>query len=764
MTDLKRYGATPDEWAQVSGTDMAAWVLPIASNLTLPISPRSTLQTPGKVPSTKNANGEIIGIPGWTNAEKTTAAQIEAWRKDPDLGFCLRTGHDGYIALDCDADDPATAQDIENLLIQICGLAPGSYSKRQRGNARWAILVHITDDTGDRAKQVISLPPAPTGAPQALEILGTGQQLACAGTHPSGTRYSWTAGIKPLEMTAATLQSFIDTVVMIYGTGNTQTGTISARQRGTTYAAPDRMADWLTETGRVLKEGINRELFIKCPWESDHTASTGPSETVYFPAGSNGYPEGGFKCLHAHCSHRKLTDFLAWAKLQGYTDTSPENYPNEAQKTAESPASADGRADCMQPTAGERLQAYRSEKTGYIEPSASSVFIAVSAPEISGLKIAYDTFRGKIVSKKRDSSAAEPWTQFTEEKNLELRIELERYGFKPGKISKDLITDAVRLAASENEIDTMQEYLARTLPEWDGTPRAERFLSTYCGADDTPYIRAVGRYFWGMLWRRASSPIPIKADISLVLIGAQGANKTRFIKALTPLPETHTELNFNLSASELAMRMGGRIIAEFPEMIGFGKRKLEEIKAFLTLEADTYRPLYSSDLRTVTRRCLFVMTTNNTALFSDRTGNRRYAPVKVGQFNADAVKPDLMQLWAEGKAIYTRCGGLKLHQDIEKITAVENDNYVLPDSWESAIADWLEAQNKLPESERAVLQSRAILNAALGFNDSQVKRDDLTRVAEIMQALGFIYKVQRQPRLGGKTAKVWARREDEKAI
>ena len=223
-------------------------------------------------------------------------------------------------------------------------------------------------------------------------------------------------------------------------------------------------------------------------------------------------------------------------------------------------------------------------------------------------------------------------------------------------------------------------------------------------------------------------------------------------------------MNFNLSASELAMRMGGRIIAEFPEMIGFGKRKLEEIKAFLTLEADTYRPLYSSDQRTVTRRCLFVMTTNNLALFSDRTGNRRYAPVKVGRFNADAIAPDLLQLWAEGKEIYTRYGGLKLHQDVERITAVENDNFILPDSWESAIADWLEAQAKLPEEEKAILQSRTILNAALGFNDPQVKRDDLARVADIMQSMGFIYKPQRVAKAGGKLIKVWALKEGVNAV
>jgi hypothetical protein len=749
MTASKQYGAKSEEWRQATESGLTAHLLPVVSNPELKASAKSNLTTRGKVPSVKNAAGEVVGLPGWTSAPDTTATQIQTWAKDPDLGFCVRTGRAGIFAIDADIDDPALSAEIEAIFKQICG-AP-DFTKRTRGNARWATLVRL-DDITPRGKQIISVQDG-----QKIEILATGQQLVCAGTHPGGARYEWTAGVHAVKITAKELDAFINTVTMLYGTETTSTAAVSARQKGQTFSAPDAIADWLSSTGRILGTGANREIYIKCPWCGEHTADGGITETAYFPAGSNGYTGGGFKCLHAHCSHRSLPDFLAWAKGQGFTETSPENYPQESD--------ADERqGEDTQPTAGERLQAYRSEKTGFIEPCASSAYIALSATEITGFKIAYDTFRGKIVIKPAGAKDADPWTLFTEERNLEIRIALEKYGFKPGKISKDLISDAVRLVASESQIDTMRDYLARTLPKWDGTPRAERSLATYCGADDTPYTRAVGRYFWGMLWRRASSPIPIKADISLVLIGAQGANKTRFIKALTPLPETHTELNFNLSASELAMRMGGRIIAEFPEMIGFGKRKLEEIKAFLTLEADTYRPLYSSDQRTVTRRCLFVMTTNNLALFSDRTGNRRYAPVKVGRFNADAIAPDLLQLWAEGKEIYTRYGGLKLHQDVERITAVENDNFILPDSWESAIADWLEAQAKLPEEEKAILQSRTILNAALGFNDPQVKRDDLARVADIMQALGFIYKVQRQPRLGGKTAKVWARREDEKAV
>ncbi len=744
MSENQHAGASASEWAQAASQDiMAPWILPVVSNLQLKISPQSVLKTPGKVPSCKNARGEIVGIAGWTGAPEATMQQLDTWSRDPDLGFCVRTGHGGLLAIDCDVNDPQLADAIERLLLTCCHIDPESFTKRQRGTARWATLIHITGDGADRprAKTVINM--TTPGADKAeLEILAAGQQLVCAGTHPKGTRYTWTNGIYPLEVSAADFDTFVFQVATFYGTTAVTEQRPRTRERGETFAAPDRLADWLHETGRVLGSGRNGELYIRCPWESEHTASSGPAETVYFPVGSNGYAQGGFKCLHAHCAHRGLPEFLEWAKAQGFTATTPEAYPNETA----------GNAATAEPDAGARLMLYRNEKTGYIDPCATAVYIAVGAPEIAGYSLAYDTFRGRIVARRQDGDT---WEPFPEERNLELRINLERYGFKPGRVSKDLIADAVKLVASEHKVDTMADYLERTLPTWDGVPRAERFLATYCGAEDNEYTRAVGRYFWGLLWRRAAKPQPIKADISLVLIGAQGANKTRFIKEIALQPEYHTELNFNLSAAELSMRMGGRVLAEFPEMVGFGKRKLEEIKAFLTIDADTYRPLYSSDQRTVTRRCLFVMTTNNTAFLSDRTGNRRYAPVEVGSFQADAIKPDLLQLWAEGKAIFEKYGGLKLHQDVEALTENLNERYVLPDSWETAVGDWLTAQDAMPEADRASLQSRTILALALGFDDKQVKRDDLARLSEIMQALGYSYGLAR---VAGKVVKTWRKK------
>lgn len=747
---MSNYGASPEEWDRLLASGLAQWCYPVQSNPSIPISRFSSIKSPGKLPSIKNREGEIIGIPGWTSAAalENPEEMVNLWRRDPDAGYCVRTGHEGVIAIDADIDDPATADAVLSAFCSSTGIAPADLCYRHRGSSRWAVLCRILDGEAG-GKRVITL----DGGEDKVEILAQGQELVCAGTHPKGKRYQWTGkGLTCYLITSADLQSFCDTLAMLYG-GTVTAGATKARMKGETYQTEDRLADWLRSSGLVLQTGRNGELFIKCPWCAEHTTESGIQETAYFPAGSNGYPTGGFRCLHAHCASRGLPEFSAWARSQGYSETSESDYPDESapEESEEGETDLPAVGGTTEPTTGALLAAYTSEKTGFIECCISAVYIALKDPAYCRWEIAYDTFRGKPVCR---VTGEQEWELLGDDTITRIRIQLEKLNFKTGKASRELVRDAASLIASEHPIDTMREYLDREIPEWDGVPRAETFFSTYCGAEDSEYTRAVGRYFWGMLWRRAYSPEPITADISLVLIGAQGANKTRLIQTLALSPEYHTELNFNLSPAELAMRMSGCVLTEFPEMVGFGLRKLNEIKAFLTLKADKYRPLYSNDQRTVTRRMLFVMTTNNTSFLTDNTGNRRYAPVEVQKFSADAVAPVVKQLWAEGAEIFKQYGGLKLHQDIEAITITHNDDYVLPDAWEPAIADWLKDQETLPPEQRTRCQTREIMKYALQVAEGAIRREDQDRVSDIMQKLGYRYKAARTP---SGVVKMWVR-------
>jgi hypothetical protein len=73
----------------------------------------------------------------------------------------------------------------------------------------------------------------------------------------------------------------------------------------------DPIYHWLVE--RKLVHGNNDQwVFIECPWRHRHTdGAQGSSSSAYSP---KDYGRGGssFKCLHGHCAHRDLADFLSW--------------------------------------------------------------------------------------------------------------------------------------------------------------------------------------------------------------------------------------------------------------------------------------------------------------------------------------------------------------------------------------------------------------------------------------------------------------------
>ena len=64
-------GATPAEWARLACSEAAQWALPVQCNPAVPLSPRSSIKAAGKLPSIKNAQGQIAGIPGWTAGAAT---------------------------------------------------------------------------------------------------------------------------------------------------------------------------------------------------------------------------------------------------------------------------------------------------------------------------------------------------------------------------------------------------------------------------------------------------------------------------------------------------------------------------------------------------------------------------------------------------------------------------------------------------------------------------------------------------------------------
>lgn len=796
-------GATPQEWGTVMGSDLLlSLAVPIVSNPAVPRDPLSRLpdESLGKVPSVKTSRGTVTGLPGW-QTKSLSFLDLSNYAADPDYGFGIRVGIQGVIAADCDTDDLEMSVTVMRLLCDSLNLDPKDLPLRTRGGHRWACLLHVQGLTGRPKKAVIHL-----GDGNKLELLGYGQQLACCGRHPSGSRYRWIMGPtgrdihgpRLIETDCAALARFRE-ALRPWEVKSSGGGEATPRQIAESYQAPDGLADWLRSSGRVLAVNRDGGLCITCPWEDLHTKHGAPGETVYFPAGVNGYSSGGFRCLHAHCDHRTADDLRVWARTEGWEGEVPVTaYPTEepsgtaaGDKTPITPVLSAKNAEIPQksaikpqnstdkpeinpgasagdgPTAAQQLTAWLDQKTGLFKTCATTLQLVLSDPVLCGMDIAYDTFRGQIVLREHNHPAnACPlggWRQFCDAENFALRVRLENpiMRFKPGSISKDLLYDAVNHRASQNHVDIMQDYLAAALPEWDGVHRAERFFMDYGGAEDSEVTRAAGRYLWGMLYRRASSPEPCKADISIIMTGPQGCHKSSSVRALALEEDFAAELDFRQDNKELALQMSGRTVIEVPEMQGFSRRENSDLKAFLSLDRDSYRIMYSQDIRTVTRRCLFVMTTNEQQILRDATGSRRFAVIEVTKMQDDLIQRDRLQLWAEGRRIFQEEGAKRLHTRLERATAKTEQNirYATQDAWADDIAEFITAQEKQAEGARCPLSTRSILQYALNIDRGQSRIQDQQRVAEIMRTLGYQLEKGAPHRVSGfpGTHRVWQR-------
>ena len=317
-----RYGATPDEWEQAERSILMPWIIPIYDNP----EPPSYLSARGKIPSVLNDAGRVVGLTGWTKREPNT--DLSAWKSDPDYGFGVRCGCDGLFGLDVDCDDADKAKLAKTLFESMFGAVP----YRTRGDSpRLACVLQFTDD------KPIKFEPIKDGNGNMVEIRGTGQQIALAGTHPKGERYTWSGDLgNVLKVDREKFNRFWMALANAFGMNTVCVdGTVSARRKGDTVACDDPIADWLLENWNVYGYQNDGGLCVECPWEDSHSGRGANSSTVYFPIGTNGYKHGGFKCMHGHCSERTFADFVNWAKQNGYVEapTACEDADEDAAPT-----------------------------------------------------------------------------------------------------------------------------------------------------------------------------------------------------------------------------------------------------------------------------------------------------------------------------------------------------------------------------------------------------------------------------------------------
>lgn len=242
-------------------------------------------------------------------------------------------------------------------------------------------------------------------------------------------------------------------------------------------------------------------------------------------------------------------------------------------------------------------------------------------------------------------------TRWTDAQDAEMR----RYIEKNYKIyTPQKVDDAFRIRLLEVKYHPVRDYI-RSL-KWDGVDRIDQFFQFAVKAPDTPYMREASRLLFAGGINRAFHPA-CKFDEMIVLVGTkQGEGKSTLVKWLAMQDEWFGEIS-EIEGQRGIEALEGKWILEVAELLAMVKTKEAEAqKAFITRERDRYRHPFDKRVTEHERQCIFIGTTNKAQFLTDKTGNRRYIPVRVIQTGTEMnarkaeIQEYIRQCWAEALA------------------------------------------------------------------------------------------------------------------
>jgi len=380
-----------------------------------------------------------------------------------------------------------------------------------------------------------------------------------------------------------------------------------------------------------------------------------------------------------------------------------------------------------------------TKKGGLVASLANLEAILRYAPEWARV-LAYNEARGEVEFRFPPpySEHTGPWHAhpITDPDEGNIAVFLERR--RGLRIATRVVHEAVAMVARVNSYNPVTDYLGGLT--WDGEKRLDAWLTTYCGAADTPYSRAVGAAWMRAAVARAFLPGCTIYGV-LILEGPQGKGKSTAFRVLGG--EFFADDLGDLESKDTLLKLRRSWLIEMPELAAARRSVVEQQKAFVTRTHDEVRAVYGRNTATVPRRCLFGGSTNSSEYLQDTTGNRRWWPVRVGQANLEQLVADRDQLWAETVATWRAGAGHNIPSSLWGVAAEEQEQRAESDPWEDAIRDHL-----LGLDETNLGQ----VIAAIGLRLEQVGDRESKRIVRLLARCGW---QKRQVRRGSKVVRLY---------
>lgn len=355
-------------------------------------------------------------------------------------------------------------------------------------------------------------------------------------------------------------------------------------------------------------------------------------------------------------SYLKMQDFVAKDKRVKVLLTQ-ERRKNAGEDFAD--VEADDEADDTEDTAW--MGDLDFDKRGGIKPTAGNIMAILENDRNLKGRLWYNEFNNYVCV-----SGGLPWNakarQWGDMDEANLRIYLE---IKYGVTGRDKIKDALVAVITKQRRHPIREYLKGL--KWDGTPRLERLVIDYIGAEDNALTRAMTRKHFTAAVARVMNP-GCKYDYCLIVTGAEGIGKSTLFNVMGG--DWFSDSLVTMEGTKAMEQLRGGWIFELSELGSMKRSDVEQVKAFVSRQDDAYRVAYGRIVEPHPRQCVFCGTTNETHFLKGSTGNRRFWVIEVDgrlrkheDFRA-ALLRDRNQLWAEAYHYYKEGEPLYLPADL----------------------------------------------------------------------------------------------------
>ena len=300
-----------------------------------------------------------------------------------------------------------------------------------------------------------------------------------------------------------------------------------------------------------------------------------------------------------------------------------------------------------------------------------------------------------------------------------------------------VIEKGLDIVSNENRYHPVRDLLNSLV--WDGIPRLENALFHFLGVEKSELANEALKIFMLGAVARVFTP-GTKFELSICLVGEQGAGKSTFLRFLAINDEWFLDDIRRLDDERIAAKLQAHLIVELAELLAFLTAKNnEEIKSALSRQSDNYRTPYEQHPRDRKRQCVFAGTSNRLEILpADRSGNRRIVPIETHMDRAEVhiladeatSRAYILQMWAEIMVIY-RSGdySLTLPPHLVKELSKYQAQFTPEDSDAEAIEGFLEITQ-----EKYVCVTMLAYEALHYSPYQRISERDRRRISEIMRS------------------------------